>query len=135
MDPNRKAAFGLFFLAAIAVAGCRRPALPPPEPGREARRGRARTGEASYYADRFVGRKTASGQRYSHRKLTAAHRTLPFGSLLRVTHLGNGRSVLVVVNDRGPWKRGRIIDLSRAAAAKLDMIRAGVARVRIEVLE
>ena len=122
-------------LLALSAIGCGRKQAPPPA-RREipVKRGHTETGEASYYADKFAGRKTASGERYSHRKLTAAHRTLPFGTLLRVVNLGNDRRVNVTVNDRGPWKRGRIIDLSRAAAAKLDMLRAGVARVRIEVL-
>jgi rare lipoprotein A len=80
-----------------------------------------------------VGRKTASGERYSHRKLTAAHRTLKFGTTVRVTRLDDGRSVVVRVNDRGPFTRGRIIDLSRAAAERLGMIRAGTARVRLEL--
>jgi peptidoglycan lytic transglycosylase len=121
-------------LLAMAAVGCREPALPPPRTETAPRGRYTQTGEASYYADKFNGRKTASGQRYSHRKLTAAHRTLPFGSMVKVTNLNNRRRVTVRINDRGPWKRGRIIDLSRAAAEKLDMIRAGVARVRIDVL-
>ena len=119
----------------LAALGCREPALPPPEKEIEARRGWTQTGEASYYANKFRGRRTASGQRYDPRLLSAAHRTLPFGCVVRVTNLENGRAVTVSINDRGPWKRGRIIDLSRAAAAKLDMIRTGVARVKIEVLK
>jgi rare lipoprotein A len=124
---------GLLALASVA-AGCGRKEAPPPRERVTVRRGHLETGEASHYADKFHGRRTASGERYSHRELTAAHRTLPFGTLVRVTNLDNGRSTVVRVNDRGPWKRGRIIDLSRAAARKLDMLRAGVARVRIEVL-
>ncbi len=133
--PRLAPALGLLLLAPLAV-GCGRKKSPPPARRRvpPARRGHTETGEASYYADKFVGRKTASGERYSHRKLTAAHRTLSFGTLVRVTNLKNDRSVVVVVNDRGPWKRGRIIDLSRGAAEKLGMIRAGVVRVRVEVL-
>lgn len=92
------------------------------------------TGEASYYADRFIGRTTASGDRYDPDAMTAAHRTLPFGARVRVTRLSTGRSVVVRINDRGPFVRGRIIDLSHAAARKLDMIREGVVTVSIEVL-
>ena len=75
--------------------------------------GYTETGEASYYADRYHDRRTASGELYKTDSATAAHRTLPFGSLVRVTNLQNGKSVVVRINDRGPFVRGRIIDLSR----------------------
>lgn len=91
-------------------------------------------GEASFYGKEFEGRKTASGERYHGDELTAAHRTLPFGTRLKVTNLANDRSVKVVVNDRGPHRRHRVIDLSRRAAKELGMLRSGVARVRVEVL-
>jgi len=91
-------------------------------------------GGASYYADKFVGRETASGEVYTHRKLTAAHRTLPFGTRVRVTRLDTGAEVVVRINDRGPFKRSRIIDLSRSAAERLDMLEVGVVEVEIEVL-
>ena len=91
-------------------------------------------GLASYYADKYQGHKTASGERFDTARLTAAHRTLPFGTRVRVTNLDNGRSVVVRVNDRGPFVSGRVIDLSPAAAKQLDMLRAGVARVKLEVL-
>lgn len=93
------------------------------------------TGKATYYARKFQGRKTASGERYDRHELTAAHRKLPFGTVVRVVNLDNGRAVLVRINDRGPFGGGgRVIDLSEAAAKKIDMIRAGVVRVRVEVL-
>jgi len=92
------------------------------------------TGIASYYADKFDGRTTASGDVFSQDKLTAAHRTLPFGSILKVTHLNNGKSVIVVVNDRGPYAGNRIIDLSKAAAERLGMLAEGIAKVRIEII-
>src|SRR4051812_36002691 len=76
-------------------------------------------GEGSFYADKFEGKTTASGEIYSHTKLTAAHRTLPFGTRLRVTNIATNETVEVIVNDRGPFAEGRIIDLSRAAAEKL----------------
>jgi rare lipoprotein A len=90
-------------------------------------------GRASYYSHRFDGRKTASGERYDPGLMTAAHRTLPFGTRLRVTRVG-GPSVVVRVNDRCGCSGGRIIDLSQAAARKLDMLRAGTVPVRIEVI-
>ncbi len=89
-------------------------------------------GQASFYANKFNGRKTASGEIFSQRKMTAAHRTLPFGTIIKVTNLSNNKSVKVRVNDRGPFSRKRIIDLSRKAAKELDFIKAGVARVKIE---
>jgi rare lipoprotein A len=91
-------------------------------------------GIASFYAEKYHGKKTASGQIFDMNKMTAAHRTLPFGQMVRVTNLANNRSVQVVINDRGPFVKGRIIDVSLAAARKLDMVKAGVAKVRLEVL-
>jgi rare lipoprotein A len=93
-------------------------------------------GDASYYASFFKGRRTSNGERYDPDKLTAANRTLPFGTRLRVTRVDTGRSVVVRVNDRGPFgKRRRILDLSRAAAKELDMIGAGHAEVEAVVLQ
>lgn len=88
-------------------------------------------GVASYYSDRYHGKRTASGEPYNMNEMTAAHRRLPFGAKVRVTNLRNNRSVLVRINDRGPFVRGRVIDLSLAAARKLDMVRAGVTKVEI----
>jgi rare lipoprotein A len=93
------------------------------------------TGKASFYADKFEGSPTASGEKYRHSKMTAAHKTLPFGTTVRVTNLGNNKVVEVVVNDRGPYVDGRIIDLSRSAAKELDFINAGLADVRVEVID
>jgi rare lipoprotein A len=93
------------------------------------------TGKASFYADKFEGRTTASGEKYRHSKLTAAHKTLPFGTKVRVTNLGNQKTVEVVINDRGPYVDGRIIDLSKSAAEKLDFINQGLADVKVEVLD
>ena len=89
-------------------------------------------GKAGYYADKYQGQKTASGALYDKVKLTCAHKKLPFGTRIRVTNLENQQSVIVEVNDRGPFKDGFIVDLSRAAAESIGMIRAGVVRVRIE---
>jgi len=93
------------------------------------------TGSASWYGDEFAHRPTASGARYDPGKLTGAHRTLPLGSRVRVTNLLNGRSVLVTITDRGPYRARRDIDLSYGAARVLGMLRQGVARVRIELIE
>jgi rare lipoprotein A len=91
-------------------------------------------GLASWYGPGFRGRRTASGTVHTGAALTAAHRSLPFGTLLRVTNLRNGRAVVVVVDDRGPFVRGRVIDLSLAAARRLGMVRDGVVPVRLEVV-
>jgi rare lipoprotein A len=94
----------------------------------------AAEGMASYYGKGFHGRRTASGQRFNQHALTAAHRSLRFGTRVRVTNLRNRKSVVVTINDRGPYAKGRIVDLSRAAARDLGMIKSGVARVRLKVL-
>lgn len=106
--------------------GCGGPRLPAGEHG-------PWEGEASWYGGDYQGRRAADGQRYNMYELTAAHRTLPLGIEVKVTNLENGRSVDVVITDRGPFVEGRIIDLSFAAAQALGMLDAGVARVRIEV--
>lgn len=93
------------------------------------------TGKASYYAMKFKGRKTASGEIYDPDKLTAAHPTLPFGTMVRVTNVYNNASVIVRINDRGPHVKSRIIDLSYAAAKKLDIITRGLGEVAIEVIK
>ncbi|MBW3544498.1 MAG: septal ring lytic transglycosylase RlpA family protein [Bacteroidetes bacterium] len=90
------------------------------------------TGMASYYADRFHGRKTASGELYDTAAFTAAHRTLPFGTLVSVIHISTGDSVVVRINDRGPHSQKRIIDLSKAAAKALKMYTKGIARVTLK---
>jgi len=92
-------------------------------------------GKASYYANKFHGRKTASGEVFDENKMTAAHKTLPFGTIVKVTNISNNKSVIVKINDRGPFVSGRIIDLSRAAAEALGMISAGVTEVLVRVAE
>ena len=91
-------------------------------------------GKASYYADRYHGDKTASGEPYDKTKFTAAHRTLSFGAVVKVTNLKNGKSVIVKINDMGPHNLSRIIDLSRAAAEAIDMVRDGTVEVRLDVI-
>ncbi|MBY6128547.1 septal ring lytic transglycosylase RlpA family protein [Qipengyuania aquimaris] len=93
------------------------------------------TGVASYYGKRFHGRRTANGERFDMHAMTAAHKTLPFGSMVRVTNPRNGQSVIVRINDRGPFTRGRTIDLSRAAAEEIGIVRRGHGSVEIELLD
>ncbi len=111
-----------------ARAGDRRHAAQKPEK-------RRLTGVASFYGAAFADRPTANGERFDPHAMTAAHRTLPFGTRVRVTNLENGRQVVVRINDRGPYRKGRVLDLSRAAARKLGFVEDGVAQVRIEVLK
>ncbi len=123
-------------LAAVAVllaAGCC-PCQETRCPADES--GKVLHGKATYYADKYHGRTTASGEIYDKKKLTAAHRTLAFGTKVKVTNLVNKKSVVVTINDRGPFgKKERIIDLSRAAAEKIGMIQAGVVDVTVEILD
>jgi rare lipoprotein A len=92
-------------------------------------------GVASYYANDFHGKQTSNGETFDMNSLTAAHRNFPFGTKVRVTNLENNKVVIVRVNDRGPFKEGRIMDLSMGAAKEIDLIRNGTARVRLEVIE
>ena len=92
-------------------------------------------GMASYYGQKYHGRKTANGETFDMHAMTAAHKTLPFETRIRVTNLNNGKQVEVRINDRGPFVKGRILDLSLGAAQKVDMIGSGTAPVRIEILE
>ena len=126
----RRTALGLLLAAAVGW-GCasRRPPATVLDLERYTEKGRA-----SWYGEPYHGRATASGERYDMHAMTAAHRTLPFGTVVRVTNLENGRSVRLRITDRGPFKKGRIIDLSYAAAKKLNMIGPGVVKVRVEVV-
>lgn len=115
----------LFLLVFTLLVGCgSRPYSPGSAPGE--------IGYASWYGDKFHGRPTASGEQYDMYHFTAAHRTAPFGTRFRVVNLENDKSVVVRINDRGPFVRGRIIDLSLTAAREIDLIRAGTAKVRLE---
>jgi rare lipoprotein A len=120
---------GLAAVILFLVSGCTlwRPSL-------EQTGGPSVTGKASWYGPGFDGRRTASGERFDRHAYTAAHRTLPHGTRVLVTNLGNGRSVTVRINDRGPFARGRILDLSYAAARDIGMIPTGTATVRMMVL-
>lgn len=94
----------------------------------------AEYGTASYYSDTYVGLNTASGEAYNNKKLTGAHKTLPFGTMVKVTRLDNQKSVVVRINDRGPFIKGRVIDVSYEAAKRLDLVKVGSARVKLEVV-
>jgi rare lipoprotein A len=125
---------GLLIVACLAVAcGGRRDAvtLPGGTPGAVA----FERGNASWYGRKFHGRKTASGERYDMNRLTAAHRSLPFGTIVHVVRVDSGEAVAVRINDRGPFIDGRIIDLSRAAAREIGMIDDGVAQVELYLVE
>jgi peptidoglycan lytic transglycosylase len=115
----------LVLFAGCATTGGPKPSTEPPPV----------TGTASFYAHKFHGHKTASGEIYDENDLTAAHRTLPFGTRVRVTNMKNDRSVVVTVNDRGPHNRHRVIDVSRRAADLLGFVSTGTTHVRLEVVE
>lgn len=94
----------------------------------------SQTGKVSWYGREHAGKLTANGERFNPKHMTAAHRTLPFGAMVRVTRLDNGRSVVVRINDRGPFIKGRIVDVSQAAAKELDLITKGVAPCKVELV-
>jgi rare lipoprotein A len=125
----RIASAALMLFAALAGCAKRNVVRVPPPPGS------AESGLASWYGDPYHGRPTASGEVYDMEQLTAAHRTLPFETRVEVTNLKNSKQVEVRITDRGPFIDGRIIDLSRAAARELDMLRDGVVPVRLRIVE
>jgi rare lipoprotein A len=125
---------GCGLLAAVVVAGCAATAQRVAVPAGRALLGWEQTGEASWYGEPYHGRRTSSGERYDMHRLTAAHPSLPFGTRVRVTNLDNGQAVEVRINDRGPFKRGRIVDVSYAAAQRLGSVGAGVIPVRLRVV-
>lgn len=127
--------FGRFFcsglfLVAVLCSGC----VSSVSQNIAKNHGYSQRGIASFYADSLQGNKTASGAIFKQTALTAAHKKLPFGSRVKVTNRNNGKSVVVVINDRGPFVRGRIIDLSKAAFRKIADLKTGVVDVTIEVL-
>lgn len=121
----------ILFVSMTPACAATRPAA---APGAEERLAFEQEGLASYYGQEHHGRRTASGAIFDAGRLTAAHRTLPFGTRVRVTNLDNGRRVVVTVTDRGPFRRERVIDVSRRAAKDLGFLRAGTARVRLEAV-
>jgi rare lipoprotein A len=134
---SRKAAgvLGMLLLALSAAAGDSvRPEGVSHEKDSE-QKSKSETGVASYYADKYHGKQTASGEIFDMHALTAAHPTYKFGTRVKVTHLANNRSVTVRINDRGPFMKGRVIDLSLAAAKELQMVKSGIAQVKLEIVE
>lgn len=125
---------GVFLVSGCTRSVSHRQLSPPLSPPPISQPQPSQMGIASWYGPGFQGRPTASGERYDQNGLTAAHRTLPLGSRVEVTNLANGKSVQVRINDRGPFVRGRVIDLSRGAAGHLGMVRRGTSRVRVQVL-
>jgi rare lipoprotein A len=135
------AAWTLIGLSVLTL-GCARPAESEAQAAAPAQAadqhrtvGAAQVGTASYYARHFTGRRMANGARFDPHSDTIAHRTLPFGTLVRVTNLHNGRTATGIVQDRGPWTKGRIVDLSPRIAHRLDMVRSGIARVEVVAIE
>jgi rare lipoprotein A len=121
----------------IALSSCakHKQARAPVQPPQPARIGATERGEASWYGEPYNGRRAASGETFDMEQFTAAHRTLPFQTWVQVTNLDNGTQVAVRITDRGPFVDGRIIDLSRAAAREIDLLRTGIARVELRVIE
>ncbi len=130
---RRRAAYCVI-LAVLSAAACTRRRPAPPVSPPVSRPGVEEVGSASWYGPGLHGGRTASGERFDKNDLTAASRTFPLGSKVRVTNLANGRSVVVRINDRGPFTRRRIIDVSHAAAKVLGMVERGTATVRVEAL-
>jgi rare lipoprotein A len=124
--------YGCYLFFASIITSCSKHNYSSTNNNFSSKKNSSQTGNASYYADKFNGRSTANGERFSNSAFTAAHRKLPFGTQVKVTNLTNGKTVIVRVNDRGPFSGNRIIDLSKAAAQQIDMVRAGVAKVKIE---
>ena len=133
-----KPALTALLAGVLWLGGCatRAPSVPPTAEAPDAAQGERgdswreiERGLASWYGGKFHGRRTASGETFDRNALTAAHKTLPFGALVRVRHAGTGKEVVVRITDRGPFVKGRIIDLSQAAAAAIGLTRAGVAPV------
>lgn len=96
---------------------------------------KSEVGLASYYGDSLNGHKTANGEIFNNKKLTAAHKKLPFGTYVKVTALWNNKSVVVRINDRGPYPKGRIIDLSKAAAKEINLVGKGIGKVKVEIID
>ena len=120
----------LFLLIALALLGC----SSTPSNSSNQPTGYTESGKASFYAMKFQFRKTANGERFNQMALTAAHKQLPFGSKVEVTNVKNGKSVVVRINDRGPFIKGRIIDLSRTAFSRIAHLDTGIIDVRIKVI-
>jgi rare lipoprotein A len=129
---NRSPGVLLAFLLVLSILGCG--STHTPKLRADPHGSVVQHGQASWYGKPFHGRRTASGERYDMHARTAAHRKLPFGTRVRVTNLENGKETVVRINDRGPFVQGRVIDLSFGAASQIQMVQAGVVKVRLEIL-
>jgi rare lipoprotein A len=124
----------LFLIAVLGIAGCN----PPPKAPERKLPEQAyftETGAGSFYSNRLTGKKTASGGRFTQHDFTAAHQSLPFGTIVKVTNMDNGLSIKVAIDDRGPFAKGRVIDLSSAAAQALGIHEEGIATVKLEAFK
>jgi len=128
-SPAQKFLAPILVAVALATAGCGVKSTVRPD-----ETGWSETGLATWYGEALQGHRTASGEVFDYHKLTAAHRTLPFGTYIEVTRVDDGRSVVVKINDRGPFGEGRIIDLSKEAARRIGMIREGVVKVHLRIV-
>ncbi|KFA97003.1 septal ring lytic transglycosylase RlpA family protein [Vibrio sp. ER1A] len=135
--PNniKKINFILVALMFSFLAGCSSTASIDSSKTRSYAKSHELVGQASWYGNKYHGRRTASGERYNMRAYTAAHKTLPFGTIVRVTNTANGKTVDVKINDRGPFVKGRIIDLSRKSFEQIGDISKGIAPVKIEIID
>lgn len=123
------------FMWGCSSAQHKAPSAQPTETSSVDRPGYVETGKASFYANLHQSKKTANGEIYDHKLNTAAHKTLPFGAKVRVTNLENGKTIVVKINDRGPFVKGRILDLSRSAFSSIANTSSGIIKVKIEVIE
>ncbi len=122
----------IFILFTLVLSAC---SQTPPSSVRHSSTSYQETGKASYYANKYQGRQTASGERFNQNAKTAAHKKLPFGTTVKVTNVNNGKSVVVRINDRGPFVKGRIIDLSKSAFSTIANTQLGVIDVIVEVIQ
>lgn len=135
--PNNIKKINFIFVALMFsfLAGCSSTASIDSSKTRSYAKSHELVGQASWYGNKYHGRRTASGERYNMRAYTAAHKTLPFGTIVRVTNTANGKTVDVKINDRGPFVKGRIIDLSRKSFEQIGDISKGIAPVKIEIID
>ncbi|MEZ8284751.1 septal ring lytic transglycosylase RlpA family protein [Vibrio splendidus] len=135
--PNYMKKFHIIFTALILMilAGCTSTSAVGGSKTKDYAKSHALSGQASWYGDKFHGKLTASGETYNKNAYTAAHKTLPFGTIVRVTNTANDKSVDVKINDRGPYVKGRVIDLSHKAFSQVGDVKKGVAPVKIEIID
>lgn len=131
----KKIPLALFALLLAVMTGCSSTTSIDNQKTSSYARSHALVGQASWYGNKYHGKRTASGERYNMRAYTAAHKTLPFGTIVRVTNTANGKTVDVKINDRGPFVKGRVIDLSRKSFGQIGNINQGTVPVKIDVID